>query len=143
MNNLKQMLRKHEGVKHYAYKCSAGRWTVGVGRNIDERGGIGLSDHEIDYMLENDIKRVQKELDNTFEFYGKLDPVRQDVMVDICFNLGMPRLLKFKRALEAMSLHLYDEAAKEFLDSRWARQVGKRSQRLATMLVTGEYENDA
>ena len=102
-----------------------------------------MSDHEIDYMLENDIKRVQKELDNTFEFYGKLDPVRQDVMVDICFNLGMPRLLKFKRALEAMSLHLYDEAAKEFLDSRWARQVGKRSQRLATMLVTGEYENDA
>ena len=52
-----EMLRKHEGVEKYAYKCTADKVTIGVGRNIDKSGGMGLSDDEIDYLLSNDIKR--------------------------------------------------------------------------------------
>ena len=59
-----EMLKVHEGVETHAYKCSASKITVGVGRNVDPEGGIGLSDDEIDYLLQNDIDRVVSELDS-------------------------------------------------------------------------------
>ena len=58
-DKLFEMLRRHEGVKPFAYQCSAGKTTIGVGRNIDEDGGIGLCDAEIDLLLSNDIDRVE------------------------------------------------------------------------------------
>jgi lysozyme len=112
--------------------------TVGVGRNIDENGGIGLSDDEIDYLLENDIKRCKQELIR-YSWFSDLDSVRQDAMVNLCFNLGFSRLSLFTNALAAMAVADYDRAAMEFLDSKWARQVGRRSEDVAHMIRTGEY----
>jgi lysozyme len=77
-----EMLRKHEGVETHAYKCTADKVTIGVGRNIDKVGGIGLSDDEIDYLLSNDIKRVIAELIRAFPWYSELDEVRKDALTD-------------------------------------------------------------
>ena len=138
LNRLKRMLKQHEGKRHFAYKCSAGKWTIGVGRNIDENGGIGLSEEEIDYLLDADIIRCMREL-STFEWFSDLDEVRQDAMISICLNLGLPRLKLFKLALRAMKYSLYEEAATEFLDSKWHDQVGYRAKELAEMIRTGDY----
>jgi len=138
MSKLSEQLRIHEGVRSHAYKCSANMITVGVGRNIDENGGLGLSDDEIDYLLENDIKRCRDELDN-YSWFGDLDEVRQDAMVNLCFNLGLSRLAYFKNALTSMAIGAYSDAAEHFLDSRWATQVGKRAEDVAHMIRTGEY----
>jgi lysozyme len=134
-----EMLRKHEGVEKYAYKCTAEKVTIGVGRNIDKSGGIGLSDDEIDYLLSNDIKRVSAELIRAFSWYSELDEVRKDAMIDMCFNMGLPRLSKFKNSLAAMANGDYDIAALEFLDSNWAKQVGSRSITITDMIRSGEY----
>lgn len=134
-----EMLRKHEGVEKYAYKCTADKVTIGVGRNIDKSGGIGLSDDEIDYLLSNDIKRVSAELIRAFPWYSELDEVRKDAMIDMCFNMGLPRLSKFKKSLAAMANGDYDIAALEFLDSNWAKQVGSRSITITDMIRSGEY----
>jgi len=134
-----EMLRKHEGVEKYAYKCTADKVTIGVGRNIDKSGGIGLSDDEIDYLLSNDIKRVSAELIRAFSWYSELDEVRKDAMIDMCFNMGLPRLSKFKNSLAAMKNGDYDIAAIEFLDSNWAKQVGSRSITITDMIRSGEY----
>jgi lysozyme len=134
-----EMLRKHEGVEKYAYKCTADKVTIGVGRNIDKSGGIGLSDDEIDYLLSNDIKRVSAELIRAFPWYSELDEVRKDAMIDMCFNMGLPRLSKFKNSLAAMKNGDYDIAAIEFLDSNWAKQVGSRSITITDMIRSGEY----
>jgi lysozyme len=134
-----EMLRKHEGVEKYAYKCTADKVTIGVGRNIDKSGGIGLSDDEIDYLLSNDIKRVSAELIRAFPWYSELDEVRKDAMIDMCFNMGLPRLSKFKNSLAAMKNGDYDIAALEFLDSNWAKQVGSRSITITDMIRSGEY----
>ena len=134
-----EMLRKHEGVEKYAYKCTADKVTIGVGRNIDKSGGIGLSDDEIDYLLSNDIKRVSAELIRAFTWYSELDEVRKDAMIDMCFNMGLPRLSKFKNSLAAMKNGDYDIAALEFLDSNWAKQVGSRSITITDMIRSGEY----
>lgn len=139
MTLIVEMLRKHEGVKSHAYKCTAGKITIGVGRNIDPDGGIGLSDDEINYLLANDIKRVTKELRAAFTWFDDLDTVRKEAMVNLGFNLGTPRLKLFKNAIAAMEAGDYETAAAEFLDSRWARQVGDRALTVAGMIRTGGY----
>jgi len=138
MDKLIEMLKRHEGVRSTVYVCSAGYETIGVGRNISS-SGIGLSEDEVNYLLENDIERVIKELSTEYPWFNSLDDVRKDAMIDISFNLGATRLRGFKRALAAMEVADYKLAAKEFLDSKWSRDVKGRSHELASMIETGEY----
>ena len=134
-----KMLKKHEGVETHAYHCSENKVTIGVGRNVDKSGGLGLSDDEIDYLLQNDIDRVSVELDSEYGWFDDLDDVRQDAMIDISFNLGQTRLRAFKKALAAMDEGDWGEAADQFMDSRWSSQVGNRAKELTEMIRTGEY----
>ena len=138
MSKLVEQLKRHEGIRTHAYQCTANMTTVGVGRNIDEDGGIGLSIDEIEFLLENDIKRCKQEL-ISFPWFSQIDSVRQDALINLCFNLGMTRLLGFKNALTAMSVGDYDKAADEFMDSRWAKQVGSRAEEVCAMIRTGNY----
>jgi len=140
MSKLMNMLKRHEGVETHAYTDSVGKITIGVGRNIDPNQGLGLSEEEISFMLGNDIDRVEDELYANFKWIIHLTEARYDAMVNICFNLGLPRLLKFENALAAMEAEDYNLAAIEFLDSRWAKQVGHRAIELALMIETGEYQ---
>ena len=135
---LLEMLKRHEGVKSHVYLCSAGYETIGVGRNIS-KSGMGLSDDEVNYLLENDIARVIKELSSEYPWFNDLDDVRKDAMIDISFNLGATRLRGFKRALAAMEVADYKMAAKEFLDSKWSRDVKGRATELCYMIEMGSY----
>ena len=135
---LLEMLKRHEGVRSHVYLCSAGYETIGVGRNIS-KSGLGLSDDEVDYLLENDIVRVIKELSSEYPWFKDLDDVRKDAIIDISFNLGATRLRGFERALAAMDAADYKTASLEFLDSKWSRDVKGRSTELAYMIEMGEY----
>ena len=144
MSNLKdfedltKMLMRHEGVRSKVYLCKNGYETIGVGRNCSE-SGLGLSEDEILFLLVNDISRCKEELKNNFDWFEDLNTARQHAMIDIVFNLGITRLLKFKKALAFMAEEDYFNASEEFLDSRWATQVGHRAEELAEMIHTGEY----
>jgi len=141
MSKLIEMLKRHEGVETHAYTDSVGKITIGVGRNIDANDGLGLSEEEIDFMLGNDIDRVEEELYAALPWLGDvgISEVRYDALINICFNLGLPRFLGFKKALAAMEAEDYNLAAIELLDSRWAVQVGQRAIELSLMIETGEY----
>ena len=136
---LREMLRRHEGVRNFVYMCSEGYETIGVGRNIAD-SGLGLSDDEVDYLLDNDIKRVKDELTDEYYWFGGLNDARQEAMIDISFNLGQTRLRGFKKALDAMASEDFDIAADEFMDSRWSEQVGNRAIEVTEMIRTGEYQ---
>ena len=139
MNELIEMLRRHEGVRDKVYLCSAGYETIGVGRNISE-DGLGLSEDEIDYLLNNDIKRVREELTEEYHWFASLNDARQDAMIDLSFNLGQTRLRGFVKALEAMSREEFENAADEFMDSKWSEQVGDRAVEVTEIIRTGEYQ---
>ena len=144
MQNLIEMLKRHEGEvvtngRHLIYKCPAGHWTIGIGRNVDVNGGLGLSDEEVNFLLEGDIARVIKELSTEYAWFSDLDQTRKDAMIDISFNLGATRLRKFVLALAAMARADYKSASEEFLNSDWSRTVKGRSIELAAMIETGEY----
>ena len=140
MNHLIEMLKRHEGVETHAYKCTAGKITIGVGRNIDPDGGLGLLPKEIEYLLQNDVDRVEQELVNSLPWFEYVEWQRMDALVNICFNLGLPRFLKFKKALAAAEDQNWELCADEFMDSKWATQVGQRAIEVTTLIRTGEYE---
>ena len=87
-------------------------------------------------MLENDIKRVQKELES-IEGFSLLSEPRQRIIAEMIFNLGKRNLMKFKNMWKAIQLQDWNRAANEMLDSLWAKQVGKRASRLAARMRTG------
>lgn len=132
-------LKLHEGVEEKAYLCPAGYITVGVGRNLEDRG---LSEAEIEFLLDNDVVIVENELDKAFPWWRDMSEIRQRVLADMAFNMGVPRLKGFKNALSAMQQGDYADAADEMLDSIWAKQVGTRAARLAHMMEHDEDSTD-
>lgn len=121
---LKDQLILHEGLKLKPYKCTAGKITIGVGRNIED---IGITEDEARALLDNDILRVAQELDNGLPWWRDLSDVRQRVLLDMAFNLGTPTLMKFKNTLGLIEAGDFVGASEEMLRSRWAEQVGQRA----------------
>ena len=135
-DKLTDMLVDHEGMRRKPYRCTAGKLTIGVGRNLDDRG---ISPDEAMYMLANDIKDSRRELSAAFPWFDKLDEVRQAVLIDMCVNLGLSRLHGFRNTLALIGVGKYEAAAQEMLNSKWAEQVGRRAQRLSRMMATGRW----
>lgn len=122
-----------EGWRNKPYLCTAEKTSIGVGRNLDDRG---LSDDEVMYLLTNDMTLAEKEA-KTLPYYAQLDEVRQLVVCDLVFNLGLSRWLTFKRANAALEGHDYELAADEMVNSMWYTQTGRRAQRLVQAMRTG------
>lgn len=131
---LAKQLTIDEGLKDKPYLDTVGKLTIGVGRNLHD---VGLSPDEIQYLLGNDIKRVEGDLDVALPWWRDMTEARQQVLANMCFNLGVGGLLGFKNTLAAMKAGRYEEAATGMRQSLWARQVGERSERLAKRMSTG------
>lgn len=132
---LVDQLVEHEGLKHVAYKDTADKISIGVGRNLTD---VGLSDAEIMTLLEHDIDDVVHDL-NTFIWFPALDAVRQRAVSDLRFNVGPGGFRMFRKLIAAMARRDYVAASYELVASRWARQVAPdRVKRLRDMIETGE-----
>lgn len=130
-----RQLRLHEGERLKPYRCTAGKLTIGIGRNLDDRG---ITREESAYLLANDIAAEERELLRALPWVATLDEVRQRVLLDMAFNMGIVGLLAFKRTLATIQAGDYQAAATMMLDSRWAKQVGQRAERLSRMMATGK-----
>jgi lysozyme len=128
-------LKRDEGIRLKPYKCSAGKLTIGVGRNIEDRG---ITEEESEVLLNTDIALCILDLEKNFNWYDSIDFMRQNAMINMCFNLGITRLLGFKKFISAMEERDYAKAGAEMMDSKWAVQVGDRAKRLRTMIVHGD-----
>jgi lysozyme len=133
---LRARLTASEGHKSKVYLDTKGIPTIGVGRNLKD---VGLSDDEIAYLLDNDIKRVEADLDKRLPWWRQLDEVRQSVVADMCFNMGINKLLGFVNTLRKIQAKDYPGASLGMLQSLWATQVGYRAQELARMMKSGQY----
>lgn len=133
---LVQMLKRHEGCRLYPYKDSVGVLTIGYGRNLDHRG---ITQEEAEILLKNDIIAHSTGILKHLPWIRGLDQVRQDVLYDMAFNLGVQGLLKFKTTLGFIYNGEYDKAADAMLTTKWARQVKGRATELAQMMRTGQY----
>lgn len=131
MSNLIEQLIRHEGMRLKPYYCTAGKLTIGVGRNLDD---VGISEQEAKIMLLNDIARCKSDCLRNLPFFIKLSETRQDVLINMCFNMGINGLLKFKNTLKAIEEGRFKDAAQGMLDSLWAKQVKSRAEELSELM---------
>ena len=130
MKTLEELIKHYESYSEKPYKDTVGKLTIAYGRNLDDRG---ISPDEAELMLDNDILMCKTEMSPYTWYYGKPPHVR-DALVRMCYNLGLTRLLKFKKMLAALEVGDYNTAAIEALDSKWAGQVGCRAIDIACMI---------
>lgn len=138
------LLSRHEGRIPYAYTDSLGYLTIGVGHLIDKRLGGKLPEHIIDALLDYDLDTAWAELTHAQPWVLQLDEVRQHVLLDMCFNLGIEPFDEdgFKDwpiFLRQVREGRYAEAANNMRSTLWAKQVKSRAVRLATMMETGQW----
>lgn len=132
---LREQLLRHEGMRLKPYRCTAGKLTIGIGRNLDD---CGISQTEAYMLLENDIQDCEKQLlDAIPEIYNALNDVRKSVLLNMCFNLGIKGLLGFANTLAFIKAGDWERAANNMLVSRWAKQVGMRAIELSELMRKG------
>ena len=156
MIEIKEVVRRlilHEGLRLHPYNCSKGKKTIGVGRNLQDNPltekekqylgrsdlSSGISKAEALYLLKNDIIKHKAECQKNIPFFYELSDERQYALLDMCFNLGIKGLLKFKKMLYAMSIGDFQGAGKECLNSRYAQEVGLRAVRISHLITKGEW----
>jgi lysozyme len=132
---LTEQLKVEEGLRLKPYVDTVGKITIGYGMNLTDRGITEVQ--AIDFLTQ-EIDEVMTELPPKIPFWDKLSEVRQRVLADMAFNMGVPTLLTFKRMLTYLKLNEYELAANEMLDSEWAEQVHGRAVKLAQMMRTGK-----
>lgn len=136
MSNILKQLQRHEGLRLKPYKCTGDKWTIGYGRNLEDRG---ITQAEALTLLKNDIADVMAKLSVEIPFYLDLDPARRDVLTNMAFQIGVAGLMKFKKTLQYVKADWYEKAAYEMLDSRWAKQTPSRAKELSEQMRTGRY----
>lgn len=135
-------LKRHEGTvikrgRHMPYTDSVGKVTIGMGRNLSDKG---ISDDEAKFMLMNDISEVIHDLRLKYFWFDSLDDVRQEVVINMAFNMGMSGFGTFRNTISDIEIGNYSSAAGRMLRSKWARQVGRRAIDLSGMMKTGLIE---
>ncbi len=143
--DLSTQLKRDEGVKLKPYRDTSGatgfegrrgKLTIGCGRNIDD---VGLSRDEVDYLLANDIYRVQVEMNRLLPWLGQVDEIRRAVVYNLAFNIGCNGALEFSKFLLFLKTGDNTGAARELLASKWMIDVGDRAIRLANQVRSGTW----
>jgi len=132
--NLSERVKEAEGLRLKPYRCPAGKLTIGYGRNLEDRG---ITEAEAEHLLENDLDAARWEVQKRVPGFADLSLERRNVLVEMAFNLGIGGVMRFTGMLAAIRLGDYETAAVEMLDSKWAKQVGRRARMLATIMETG------
>ena len=138
-----QLIRNHEGYSSVVYDCPAGYPTLGYGRNLMRRD-VEYQDSctlaEAEEWLRQDVQMVESALDHHLPWWRDLPPRAQFALADMCFNLGITKLLGFSRTLWHLKNHEFHKAAREARDSLWYNQVGRRGVTVTEMIRECEYD---
>ena len=151
--HLLDQLKRHEGFRKRVYldTCTPPKPTIGYGYNLEanplhlssleisQAHTKGINQVEAERLLKLMITQCRHQLEVTLPFFSKLDTVRQDVLINMAFNLGLAGLLKFKKSLLLIEAGEYSQASVELLNSKWAKDVGNRALELSTQMKSGAY----
>jgi len=138
MTNYATTIMFEEGVKNTLYKCSEGKWTIGVGRNLEDRG---LSEDEVMFLYKTDEAIALDIVNKYIDKFEWLSDGRKVALVSLAFQLGEPRFKLFEKMVAAVNESNFALAANEMLDSKWRRQTPNRANRAAEMMRTGKIVN--
>jgi len=142
-SKLERQLIRHEGLRLKPYRCSSGKLTIGVGRNLEDNG---ITRTEALNMLERDIEEARFDVETVLDVYKippwKINETRKDALANLAFNMGRRSLVQFRKMFMAIKADDWHEAAAELLNSRYAKQVGGRASEIANQICSGRYQDE-
>ena len=135
METLEDRVKRHEGIRLFPYKCTAGKTSIGYGRNLDDKG---ISQQEADFLFKNDLAKCEREY---FQLpravRGRCSEVRKGVLIEMIYQLGYNGVTRFRQMLQAIQDDDFERAADEMLDSRWFQQTSSRCKELSEIFRNG------
>ena len=131
---IKNRLKIEEGFKRFPYTDTKGKLTIGYGMNLTD---VGIYPNEADFILANRMILTEDELVEKYPEYKNLDEVRQSVLLDMAFNIGVAGLLNFTHMLTCLADKNWTMASEAMRNSLWYKEVGHRGEFLAQMIETG------
>lgn len=131
MERIKTTLIRHEGLELKPYRCTSDKLTIGVGRNLDDRG---ITHTTAMQMLDEDIELSIEDLRRNLSWFDEMPEPVQEALINLTFNMGIVRLMQFRKTIAFLRNREWDKAATEMLDSRYATQVGRRADEVADMI---------
>lgn len=127
------MLMIDEGISYKPYVDTVGKVTIGIGRNLTDRG---ITEATVKQMFWEDLGRCFNEANEIFSYqFEEFSRCRQLAILNMLFNLGKSRFLGFTKMINAIRSEMWAIAAREALDSKWAHQVGARADRIADLFM--------
>ena len=137
MEEIKSRIKEHEGFRDTVYSDSLGFATIGYGHlvlptdNFVE--GTTYSKEMLEKVFDNDFKIAH---DSANELLADIEHnhIVKGVIIEMCFQLGKPRVMKFKKMWEALKNNDLETASKEMIDSNWHKQTTKRCESLANLM---------
>ena len=135
--NVYDVLRRDEGLRLKPYRCTAGKLSIGYGRNLDD---VGITIEEAEVMLRQDVRKAERQARSEFPWFDNLSDARQAVVISMIFNLGLAGFKTFRRTISDIAAGRYAAAADRMKESKWASQVGQRAVRLSNAMRTGVLE---
>ncbi len=150
LERLEAQLAIEEGSPPRTYLDTKGILTGGIGHNLQahreygfDRVGIIVSPEVCTRWFRADIQFAVNDLDRNAPWWKQLDDVRQNALLDLCFNMGWGTLTTFHKTLAAFAQRDYGRAADGIRNSQYAKDVGPaRSGRVARMIETGQWPHD-
>jgi len=130
--SVEEYIKRNEGLRLKPYRCSANKWTIGFGRNIEDNG---ISEIEAEFLLSSDIRSVTEEIRRLIPDFDSLELPQKTALIDMGYNLGVTRLSLFKLMLKAVNARDFKTAAMEMLDSNYANQLPHRSSKNAELIL--------
>ncbi|MDX1700461.1 MAG: glycoside hydrolase family protein, partial [Melioribacteraceae bacterium] len=130
-------IMEHEGVRLNVYRCTSNKLTIGVGRNLEDRG---ITKEEAMYLFANDVRDFKTRLYKEIPWIEKLTVARQWVLINMAFNMGIAGLMKWKNTLSLIEKGRYKLAASMIKKSKSAKQVKERRYKpLCKQMETGDF----
>lgn len=143
---IEQLLELEEGFRSEPYYCSEGYPTIGIGTKIGPKGAplehycLTVTKRVAYIMLEDDLASIRNSLVK-YRWYVDLDHARQVIIKSMSYQMGVSGVLKFKKMIAALEAKNWEEASKQALDSRWAKQTPGRAKRHSEVLLTGNFKD--
>ena len=131
MKDLLEKIKEHEGFVPRVYKCTEGFDTIAYGFAIKD---LTLDEDIAEEILIRKLEKLQRNANSRFQWLEDMPQEVQEVVLNMCYQLGVTGVSKFRKAISALQEGDWDEAANEMLDSLWARQTPNRAEELSNIV---------
>tara|TARA_R100000734_G_C3309812_1_gene100518 strand:- start:231 stop:638 length:408 start_codon:yes stop_codon:yes gene_type:complete len=131
MSNLIEQIKQSEGFRPTVYQCTEGYDTIGYGFAIKD---LVLGEDICEIILERKIAELKLRIQQKFPFYEDMPEQAQDIVVEMCYQMGISGFSRFKKTIDHLMRKDYKAASVEMLDSRWAKQTPNRAKKLSNQM---------